>query len=53
MYLPNEIPDIIEVEKVAIKIEALTGNPVTPEQKAAVAGMTRQQISEYIKELIR
>jgi len=53
LYNPDTKPDALEINSVAAKIEVLTGNPVTPQQKAAVANMTRREISDYIKDIIR
>jgi len=53
LYDPDLQPDALEIDTVAAKIEVLTGNPITPQQKADVAGMTRREISEYIKDIVR
>jgi len=53
LYNPDTKPDALEINSVAAKIEALTGMPITMAQKSAVANMTRKEISDYIKDIIR
>jgi len=53
LYDPNTIPPQAEIDAVALKIEALRGVPIAPADKAAIAGMTRGQITDYIKALIK
>jgi len=52
LYEPDSIPDPLEIEAVAAKMIAL-GLTVTPEHLAAIAGMTRKEIAEFIKSQIR
>jgi len=50
---PDVIPDQLEIDAVTLKIEAMRGKPISAAAKSAIAGMTRKEISDYIKEKIR
>jgi len=52
-YNPNLVPDAAEVDAVSTKIETMTGTPIDPAHKAAIAGMTRKQIADYIRVLLK
>jgi hypothetical protein len=52
LYDPDIIPHQLEINNRIAKIEAL-GINVTPQQRVAIENMTRRQIADYIKGLLK